>query len=690
MPNCQVPVIGSAPDGRTASARRLAACCALAAALALPALSSAAPAPAAPVQDDTFWITIGADVFARARAKLAPLPGWSNGVVLERLDEHDGVVLTRIPAGAIDALSHLVHEEFHSCGGFVKHESLAEAEDAMARLRSPQPQFLALPFSIDQPALVGNLAGQVDASNLLSTITYLSTNFTNRFHAHHAIYESAHWIRDHWEALAAGRPDVTVDLFQHPGITPQPSVILTIQGSSLPSEYVVLGGHQDSTIGATCNSNSSCLAPGADDNASGIAVLTEAIRIAMASGFQPQRTVQFMAYAAEEVGLLGSKNIADTYFAQGKNVVAVLQQDMTAFDGSVQDIYLYTNQTDPELNAFFEDLIETYQPGLGWANSACPYACSDHASWWNRGYRAAFAFEAAYGQHNPEIHSVDDTVATFGGNADHAAKFARLAVAFMVEAAVDSTEAGTLRFSSADYSATENGGIASLTVSRADGSFGAATVHCRTVAGGTATAGADYSATDATLSWAAGQGGDRTCSVPILNDTFDEPDETVLVELQDASGAPVGTPGAATLTILDNDIGGFLQFASATSQHTESAGTVTLTVTRVGGGASGVTVDYAVTGGTATGGGIDFTLAAGTLTFGTAETGRTFEVTLTDDLLPEPDETIQIQLSSATGGATLGTIQQHTLTILASDADLGIFADGFESGDTSEWSTTGG
>ncbi|KAB2963539.1 MAG: M20/M25/M40 family metallo-hydrolase [Thermoanaerobaculia bacterium] len=691
MPNCQVPVIGSAPDGRTASARRLAACCALAAALALPALSSAAPAPAAPVQDDTFWITIGADVFARARAKLAPLPGWSNGVVLERLDEHDGVVLTRIPAGAIDALSHLVHEEFHSCGGFVKHESLAEAEDAMARLRSPQPQFLALPFSIDQPALVGNLATQVSEANLLATITSLSTGFPNRYHAHHAVHQSANWIRDQWIALAAGRPDVTVEMFSHGGITPQPSVILTIPGSSLPNEYVILGGHQDSTrSNGSCSSNSSCIAPGADDDASGIAVLTEAIRVALANGFQPQRTVQFMAYAAEEVGLLGSNDIAADYDAANVNVVAVLQQDMTAYHGSAQDIYLYTNQTDPELNAFFADLIEAYQPGVGWANSACSYACSDHASWTSHGYRASFAFEAAFGQHNQQIHTGSDTVATIGNSAAHAAKFARLAVAFMVEAAVDSTEAGTLRFSSADYSATENGGIASLTVSRADGSFGAATVHCRTVAGGTATAGADYSATDATLSWAAGQGGDRTCSVPILNDTFDEPDETVLVELQDASGAPVGTPGAATLTILDNDIGGFLQFASATSQHTESAGTVTLTVTRVGGGASGVTVDYAVTGGTATGGGIDFTLAAGTLTFGTAETGRTFEVTLTDDLLPEPDETIQIQLSSATGGATLGTIQQHTLTILASDADLGIFADGFESGDTSEWSTTGG
>lgn len=167
----------------------------------------------AATQEQFYWITIGADVFARAQTKLAPLPGWSDGVVLDRFDEHDGVVLTRIPAAAIDALGELVHEEFHSCGGFFKHESLAEAREAMARLREPRPQHLALPFAIDQPALVNDLIGDVSTANLLATITSLSTNFPNRYHAHHAIHQSALWIRDEWEDLAAGHPGVTVELF---------------------------------------------------------------------------------------------------------------------------------------------------------------------------------------------------------------------------------------------------------------------------------------------------------------------------------------------------------------------------------------------------------------------------------------------------------------------------------------------
>jgi putative aminopeptidase FrvX len=52
------------------------------------------------------------------------------------------------------------------------------------------------------------------------------------------------------------------------------------------------------------------VAPGADDDASGIAPLLEVLRIALASGWKPKRTVKFMGYAREEVGLRGSNAIA--------------------------------------------------------------------------------------------------------------------------------------------------------------------------------------------------------------------------------------------------------------------------------------------------------------------------------------------------------------------------------------------
>ena len=77
--------------------------------------------------------------------------------------------------------------------------------------------------------------------------------------------------------------------------------------------------------------------------------------------------------------------------------------------------------------------VDTYQPANSWTGTQCGYACSDHAAWNNAGYPASFAFESQFGQHNPNIHTVDDTTAGFGDTGSHALKFARLAAAFMAE-----------------------------------------------------------------------------------------------------------------------------------------------------------------------------------------------------------------------------------------------------------------
>ena len=427
-------VPGGASPAPLLPARTFAVALALAASVALASPPPEAAQPAPPPADDSVWITLGADVFERAQYQLAPGPV---GAPLPRVAEARGVVVTRIPRAQIDALSEIVHREFRRCGGFVAHQSLAAAEAALARLSEPRPERAALPFVIDQPVWVDLLASDVSELQLLGTMTSLSTLFPNRYHAHHAIHHSADWIRDLWLSYATGRPDVTVELYSHGGLTPQPSVILTIPGSTLPAEYVILGGHQDSTrFGCSIDINPNCDAPGADDDGSGIATLSEVIRVALLHDFRPQRTVQFIGYAAEEVGLFGSEDIAGDYLAAGTNVVAVLNQDMTAYQGSVQDVAMITDYTDAELTAFVVDLLETYQTGLVWTTDFCGYACSDHAPWDERGFRSAFAFEAQFGT-NPFIHTSGDTVASLGNSAAHAAKFARLAAAFLVETTLD-------------------------------------------------------------------------------------------------------------------------------------------------------------------------------------------------------------------------------------------------------------
>src|SRR4029079_6333468 len=99
------------------------------------------------------------------------------------------------------------------------------------------------------------------------------------------------------------RPDVTVELIDH-GYA-QKSVVMTIPGTTRASEVVVIGGHLDSISPGMRSGN----APGGEHDRSGIATLTEVARALLAKGVRFERTIKFIAYAAEEVGLRGSLSI---------------------------------------------------------------------------------------------------------------------------------------------------------------------------------------------------------------------------------------------------------------------------------------------------------------------------------------------------------------------------------------------
>ena len=174
-------------------------------------------------------------------------------------------------------------------------------------------------------------------------------------------------------------------------------------------------------------------APGADDDASGIAGLTEVLRVMAASGYKPRRTIKLIAYAAEEVGLRGWQNIAQEYKKTGSNVVGVMQLDMTNFKGSDKDIYIFTDYTSEPQNQFLVKLLQAYLPTLTVGYDKCGYACSDHAAWHAQGYATSMPFESEIRKDNPHIHTANDTLANSGSQSTHALKFARLAAAFAVE-----------------------------------------------------------------------------------------------------------------------------------------------------------------------------------------------------------------------------------------------------------------
>lgn len=233
----------------------------------------------------------------------------------------------KVPANLHSHLSAFMHDEYHRCGGFVAHDSLEQAQSYLAQLESVNPSATLVNYSIDNPTRVNSLISKVSTVNLDSSVNSL-TSFYNRYYTSQTGIDAAAWVKQTWSDIAASRSDISVEYFSHSWA--QSSVIVTIPGSELSDEIVIIGGHLDSIN----QSNSSGLAPGADDNASGIAVLTEALSAIVEDDYQPQRTIQIMGFAAEEVGLRGSKAIAQSYSSQGKNVVGMTQFDMTGRNGT--------------------------------------------------------------------------------------------------------------------------------------------------------------------------------------------------------------------------------------------------------------------------------------------------------------------------------------------------------------------
>ena len=179
-----------------------------------------------------------------------------------------------------------------------------------------------------------------------------------------------------------------------------------------------------------------------------------------------------------------------------------------------------------------------------------------------------------------------------------------------------------------------------------------------------ATAGSDYTAKSGTLSFAAGET-TKTVTVVVVGDTLVEPDETFFVNLSNPVGGTfVGGDSQGLGTIVNDD--SQFQFSSATYSAAENSGSATITVSRTGLATGVATVSYATANGTATAGS-DYTSTNGTLNFGAGETSKSFSIPILNDSLIEVNETVNLALSNATGGALLGSPSTATLTLVDDD-----------------------
>ena len=230
------------------------------------------------------------------------------------------------------------------------------------------------------------------------------------------------------QMIAAGKVPAQVDVIDHNN-TKQKSIRVTIPGSNRAQEVVVLGGHLDSIAGWSGSDK----APGADDNASGSANLLETLRVVLNQP-RPARTLEFYWYAGEESGLLGSAEIAKAAKAAKKNVVAVLQLDMTLFPGEgAFNIGSMTDFTSAWLRDYLVAVNDTYLK-IKILEGECGYGCSDHASWFRNGYPTLMPFEARLNTMNSSIHTPNDVLSN-RLNFKHSLMFSKIALVMAMDLA---------------------------------------------------------------------------------------------------------------------------------------------------------------------------------------------------------------------------------------------------------------
>ncbi len=240
----------------------------------------------------------------------------------------------------------------------------------------------------------------------------------------------------------------------------------------------------------------------------------------------------------------------------------------------------------------------------------------------------------------------------------------------------DNDVGGQIQFSAATYTVSEATAVATITVVRSGGAAGPVTVDFAT-SNGTATAGLDYTAVPpvpvppATITFNAGVMS-RTVTVPITNDTLDEANETVVLTLTNPTGgATLGPRDTATLTILDNDVAGVVQFSQALYTVPETALSAPIAVMRSGGAASGVTVQFDTSDGPGDSGavaGVDYTGTNPLVTFGASVGTQTVSIPVLGNPTATGSRFVTLTLSAPGGGATLGPRSTAQLKIVDDEA----------------------
>ncbi|MFW6176275.1 MAG: M28 family metallopeptidase [Thermoplasmatota archaeon] len=246
---------------------------------------------------------------------------------------------------------------------------------------------------------ISNLVNKTNASRIEDDIEYLQSHKT-RYIGTEGNNETTIWLKNKFDSFDL---NTYYQNFTYEG-KDLSNVIAYHEGKyeEEKDETIILSAHFDSINNQGVNLS----APGADDDASGIAAGIESARIL--SDYDFNRTIMFCAWNAEEVGLIGSMYFTENLYKTDWDIKGVYNFDMIGYLSNGHDIEIHSNHHSESLLDAMTDMDKKLDLSVNITPvTKDPETRSDHYSFWVKGYKACILIEETF---NPHYHTVKDTI----------------------------------------------------------------------------------------------------------------------------------------------------------------------------------------------------------------------------------------------------------------------------------------
>lgn len=287
------------------------------------------------------------------------------------------------------------------------------------------------PVVTDENIVIRWMMNQVNMDSLQATVQHLQ-DYQSRYWSSTNAFAASDWIAGRMAALGleVEQQPFSANTWYGSGQA-APNVIGIQRGTVYPEVYVVCGSHFDSF---TWSAPSGGAAPGADDNATGVASVLESARIMTQYNFE--YSIVYCAYGCEEMGLFGSDVYAERCQQQGMEILGYFNNDMNGYLNPGDPIHIdliYPNSVAP-IGEYYMNVANIYFPELQVRHVNFNEGDSDHTSFNNHGYMGIYPFED-YQNYSPYIHTVNDLIGNSVNSWEMSQQYCRMNIGCLAEIA---------------------------------------------------------------------------------------------------------------------------------------------------------------------------------------------------------------------------------------------------------------